>query len=65
MKQMENVLDTILLSLPESDRLSALRARAERRQERIHAENLATAEYEQLKSRMKELENDYPILKKL
>jgi hypothetical protein len=65
LKQMENAIDAILLSLPDTEALVTLKDRAERRQDRVKAENAATQEYITLKSRLQELENDYPTLKKL
>jgi hypothetical protein len=65
LKQMENAIDAILLSLPDTEALATLKDRAQRRQERVQAENAATQEYLSIKSRLQELENDYPTLKKL
>jgi gas vesicle protein len=65
LKQMDNAIDAILLSLPDTEALATLKDRAERRQNRVKAENAATQEYITLKSRLQELENDYPTLKKL
>ena len=67
MKQMENAIDLILMSLPASDNdaLNLKKIQATRRQERLQAEQVATQEYLSIKSRLQELENDYPTLKKL
>jgi beta-glucosidase-like glycosyl hydrolase len=61
----EIALDLVLLSLPDSEQLAPLKVKAERRQDRVKAENEASKEYLNLKSRLQELENDYPSLKKL
>jgi len=65
LKQVEIALDLVLLSLPDSEQLAPLKVKAERRQDRVKAENEASKEYLNLKSRLQELENDYPSLKKL
>ena len=67
LKQMENAIDLILMSLPATDNetFNARKIQAARRQERIQAEQQATQEYLSIKSRLQELENDYPSLKKL
>ena len=67
MKQMETALDLILMSLPASDNdvLNLKKIQAARRQERLQEEQQATQEYLSIKSRLQELENDYPSLKKL
>lgn len=65
LKQVEIALDLVVLSLPDSEQLAPLKVKAERRQDRVKAENEASKEYLNLKSRLQELENDYPSLKKL
>ena len=65
LKQVEIALDLVVLSLPDSEQLAPLKVKAERRQDRVKAENEASKEYLALKSRLQELENDYPTLKKL
>ena len=65
LKQVEIALDLVVLSLPDSEQLATLKVKAERRQDRVKAENEASKEYLTLKSRLHELENDYPSLKKL
>ena len=65
LKQVEIALDLVVLSLPDSEQLAPLKVKAERRQDRVKAENEASKEYLNLKSRLQELENDYPTLKKL
>lgn len=67
LKQMENAIDLILMSLPATDNeaFNTRKIQATRRQERLQAEQEATQEYITLKSRLQELEQDYPTLKKL
>jgi len=67
LKQMENAIDLIFMNLPATDNetFNTKKIQAARRQERLQAEQEATQEYLSIKSRLQELENDYPSLKKL
>jgi hypothetical protein len=67
LKQMETAIDLIFMNLPATDNeaFNTKKIQAARRQERLQAEQEATQEYLSIKSRLQELENDYPSLKKL
>jgi hypothetical protein len=67
LKQMETAIDLIFMNLPATDNeaFNTKKIQAARRQERLQAEQEATQEYLSIKSRLQELENDYPTLKKL
>jgi len=67
LKQMETAIDLIFMNLPATDNeaFNTKKIQAARRQERLQAEQEATQEYLSIKSRLQELENDYPSLKKI